>query len=128
MIQVQGLHHVSILVTDLPRARQFYSSVLGLTEIERPAFDFPGAWYELPQGQLHLIAGSNAQARDRSAEVGTRGSHYALRVRSYRDTVQHLRQHGIACQERPRNRTPWPQIFLTDPDGNIIELNSGDLD
>jgi hypothetical protein len=27
-----------------------------------------------------------------------------------------------------RNLTPWHQIYLTDPDGNVIELNAERLD
>jgi glyoxylase I family protein len=36
--------HVSITVTDVAKAREFYSGLLGLQEIARPAFDFPGIW------------------------------------------------------------------------------------
>jgi catechol 2,3-dioxygenase-like lactoylglutathione lyase family enzyme len=55
MLDIAGIHHVSINVTDLGRARRFYSEVLGLEEIARPAFDFDGAWYRLGDRQLHLI-------------------------------------------------------------------------
>ena len=34
--------HVSVTVTDVGKAREFYSNVLGFQEIPRPAFDFPG--------------------------------------------------------------------------------------
>jgi hypothetical protein len=27
-------------------------------------------------------------------------------------------------KDRPQNPTPWPQIYVTDPDGNVIELNA----
>ncbi len=41
MLEVETLHHVSICVTDLQKARQFYGGMLGLRAIpeERPAFD-----------------------------------------------------------------------------------------
>ena len=41
------LSHVSVTVTDVAKARDFYSGVLGFKEIPRPAFDFPGIWYSL---------------------------------------------------------------------------------
>ncbi len=82
MIQVQGLHHVSLVVTDLAQARQFYSKVLGLIEIERPAFDFPGAWLAVGEGQLHLIVHPRAQRPSGAAAIDTRQSHCALRVQS----------------------------------------------
>lgn len=49
------LHHVSLPVSDLQRSIAFYSDILCLKKIERPAFDFEGAWYEIGEGQLHLI-------------------------------------------------------------------------
>jgi extradiol dioxygenase family protein len=36
------LNHVSITVTDVAKAREFYGNVLGFKEIPRPAFNFPG--------------------------------------------------------------------------------------
>ena len=47
MIVVASLHHISVVVTDLARAKAFYGEVLGLRELSRPAFEFGGAWYEL---------------------------------------------------------------------------------
>jgi catechol 2,3-dioxygenase-like lactoylglutathione lyase family enzyme len=32
-------------VTDVEKARDFYTRTLGLQEISRPAFDSPGIWY-----------------------------------------------------------------------------------
>ena len=37
------LNHVSITVTDVAKAREFYTGLLGLQEIPRPAFDFPAS-------------------------------------------------------------------------------------
>ena len=56
MLEFETLHHVAVSVSDLARARQFYSGVLGLEEIARPAFPFDGAWYRVGTGhELHLI-------------------------------------------------------------------------
>jgi catechol 2,3-dioxygenase-like lactoylglutathione lyase family enzyme len=124
MIEVEGLQHVSITVTDLNRAREFYGGVLRLTELERPAFDFEGAWYKVGGQQLHLIVHPGSRTRRGTTDIDSRDGHYALRVRSHQEAVEHLQERGVPCRERLRNRTPWPQIFLTDPDGNIIELNA----
>ena len=43
---------------------------------------------------------------------------------SYAETLAHLKAHGVACLERPDNPTPWAQIYVTDPDGHVIELNA----
>ena len=128
MIRVDAVHHVALGVTDLARARRFYADVLGLEEIPRPDFDFDGAWYRAGPQQIHLIVTSAADAATRRAALETRGRHLALRVRSYRETLDHFRALGIPSIDRPRNKTPWPQIYVGDPDGNVIELSADGLD
>jgi catechol 2,3-dioxygenase-like lactoylglutathione lyase family enzyme len=128
MLVVETLHHVSLAVTDLERSRHFYGRLLGLVEITRPPFDFAGAWYLLGDRQLHLIVNPSAATLRGSNALDSRDGHCAFRVRSYRETLDHLRTHGIACRERPQNPTPWPQIYVVDPDGNVVELNAERLD
>ena len=128
MIEVETLHHVAVCVTDMDRARHFYGVVLGLPEVTRPPFDFGGAWYEFGGRQLHLIVHPPTRTMRGTPDIDARDGHLALRVRSYRQTVEHLRAHGVACLEKPTNLTPWAQIYVTDPDGNVIELNADRAD
>lgn len=124
MITHIGLHHASVIVTDLARAKQFYEQVLGLKEIERPAFDFPGAWYAVGETghQLHLIV-HDGQTK-RNGGIDTRDGHFAIRVVSYEETIAWLAKHGIEHKAKPDSITGFAQIFVLDPDRNIIELNA----
>jgi len=83
MIQIDTLHHVAISVTDLPRAKRFYGEVLGLPEIPRPPFDFPGAWFQLGDRDLatHLHR-TELLRRGASLSVATRAIADALGVRA----------------------------------------------
>jgi glyoxylase I family protein len=118
------LHHVSVCVTDLPRSRHFYGEVVGLRELPRPDLGFPGAWYAVGENQeLHLIVHPPSKTMRGTPEIDGRDGHFAFRVRSYEETLARLREHGIALIESPHNRTPWAQIYVTDPDGNVIEFN-----
>ena len=128
MLALETFHHVALCVTDLARAKQFYGGVLGLTELPRPDFDFPGAWYALGASQLHLIVHPSPLTLRGTTAIDFRDGHVALRVASYRDAVTHLRAHGVFCVESPHNKTPWPQVFVADPDGNLIEFNADRLD
>jgi len=128
MTTVESIHHVAIGVADLVRARRFYTAVLCLEEIPRPAFDFDGAWFRAGSQQIHLIVRRRADLRRENGELDSRDDHVALRVRSYRETVEHLRALGIPLEERPHNKTSWPQIYIVDPDGHTIELNAERLD
>lgn len=120
----EDLHHVSLSVTDLDRAKRFYSDVLGLNEVPRPAFDFPGAWYVVGDRQLHLIVHTTPRTLRGTTEIDGRDGHFAMRVEDYDAALEHLRAHGVEVRERPTNPTPWAQLYVTDPDGNVIELNT----
>lgn len=124
MLEIDSIHHISLNVTDLERAKRFYGNILGLQEIERPDFDFQGAWYELGDRQLHLIVHDPGRTLRGTNEVDSRDGHFALRVRSYRQTRDYLISMGLRVKDQPVNKTPWPQIFVTDPDGNVIEFNA----
>lgn len=135
MIKVEGLHHVSLPVTNLERSRAFYRDVLGLQEFERPAFDFAGAWFYVGAGQLHLIVHERPTLRTRG--VDSHDVHFALRVRSYRETKARLAALGYAAdaadeikrlRDNPQGQAGFPQLFILDPDRHVIELNAERLD
>src|SRR5262245_38490377 len=111
---ITGIHHVSLVVTDLERARHFYGQVLGLREIARPAtFDFVVVWFDLGAHHIHLVP---REGPDTSSP-----RHFALHVA---DAVA-ARQHLAAAGVRTRETTPIPgcdRFFINDPDGNLIEI------
>ena len=122
-MRLASLHHVSVCVTDLARARAFYGGVLGLEEIHRPIFSFPGAWYQLGDRQLHLIVHDTPRALRGTTAIDGKDGHFAFRVHDYDETVADLRDRGVPFWDNPQNPTPWKQVYVTDPDGNVIEFN-----
>ena len=112
------LNHVAIYVTDVARSSEFYLDVLRLESIPRPAFTFPGAWFRLGTAQeLHLIANLGApffRSHDKN--------HFALRVDDLDAWEKHLKK--VGANFAPKKQRPdgaW-QVFLSDPDGHMIEL------
>jgi len=128
MISISGIHHVSVCVRDLQRSKQFYERVFGLKEIERPAFDFAGAWYAAGDTgqQLHLIVHDGETLR--TGDIHTRDGHFAMRVPSYKAAKLWLDGQGVPYEARPYAKAGFPQIYVLDPDNNIIELNADVLD
>lgn len=112
------LNHVALHVVDVDRSCEFYERVLRLPRMPRPAFKFPGAWFRLGASQeLHLIG-----ERAMPVVSNDRGTHFALRIDDMDAWEAHL--NSIGAPYLPRRTRPdgaW-QIYLTDPDGHVIEL------
>jgi glyoxylase I family protein len=123
LIKYKGLHHVSLSVTNLERAKDFYSNILCLKEIERPNFDFPGAWYEVEQQQIHLIVLPSSQTIRPDKRLSSREGHFALRVENFAATLAWLQKNDIEILDRFHSKSGFAQIFCADPDGNLVELN-----
>lgn len=137
-MKIKAIHHVSLGVTDLERSRQFYTEVLGLEELPRPPFDFPGVWFSAGASQqVHLIVHPHSTFRTGKG-MDNRDGHFAFRVASYRETVDYLESKGYregATDDlfkrmvlQPHATAGFPQIYILDPDRNVIEINAAQLD
>ncbi len=85
-MQIEGIHHVTLLVEDRPKAAWFYGQVLGLEEKGRPAFDFPGLFYRAGRGQeIHLIV---------AARPLPHGDLYIERAGGSEITRRHIHRHA----------------------------------
>jgi lactoylglutathione lyase len=122
-MRITSLNHVALHVGNLGASSRFYRDVLGLTEIPRPAFDFPGAWYAIgpvEAGQeLHLIA---RPPRDTEAYSVPRERHFAMAVEDAAAAEAALRAAGIAFQPARPRPDGVLQVFVRDPDGHVVEL------
>jgi len=113
--EITAIDHVSVLITDIERSRQFYTGILGLKEIAKPrTFQFKVIWYDLGGGQtLHLLLKPMAD------NISPR--HFALKIRSVEEARSYFRSKGIPFEET----TLIPgcdRFFIQDPDGNRIEI------
>lgn len=118
-IHITHYLHTAIRVSDLAKAEQFYSAVLGLTKVER-SLRFPGVWYQLGDVQIHLIEDAAFASNGDRPEKWGRDRHLAFAV-SDLDAAQHaLDESGYPVQRSASGR---PALFTQDPDGNIIELS-----
>jgi len=124
MLPFKTVSHLSLTVTDLQRAQAFYRDILGLREIARPNFGFPGVWYELGAGlSLHLSVKEEMPRRPvDGARFDTRDAHFALAVEDADDTYARLQAGGLAFYDFAETPTGLRQLFVRDPDGNMIEF------
>jgi glyoxylase I family protein len=61
MIEIVGCLHAAVLVSKLERSIEFYEGILGLSRIDR-SLNYPGAWYQIGDVQIHLIEDVNYQS------------------------------------------------------------------
>ena len=85
--------HVAILVSDLAKAEQFYSNILGLHKIERN-LNYPGAWYQVGQFQLHLIVHPHLTIQRHNWEKWGRNPHVAFAANHLDEVKQRLQAEG----------------------------------
>jgi catechol 2,3-dioxygenase-like lactoylglutathione lyase family enzyme len=129
------LHHVSIVTTDLERAIAFYSDVFELDQMERPPFPIGGVWFSCGAAQVHLVHHPEGTFRER--RIDNNDGHFAFRTDDFEGFVARLEACGFRADAEPddpkrmllfRNGAAgFGQVYLLDPDRNIIEINAAPL-
>ncbi|MBI2478711.1 MAG: VOC family protein [Planctomycetia bacterium] len=113
------LNHVALHVADVEKSCAFYSDVIRLEAMPRPAFSFPGAWFRLGADQeLHLIG----ERHEPVAGAATRGDHWALMIDDMDEWETHFQCQGVEYIPRRTRPDGAFQIYVFDPDGHCLEL------
>ena len=125
------LHHINVIVTDLSRSLAFYQNLCGLTIVERPPFKSVGAWLAGGTLQVHLTVYPPGSFR--TGNIDNDDCHFAFRTDDFDGALATLTANGFredAAEDDPmrvmvRRDGPagFPQLFILDPDRNIIEIN-----
>ena len=118
----EGVHHIALLVDDLPQAEHFYSTLLGLP-LERR---WPGeggedrsVWLQLGPHTLLMLERSTTAARRRENSAG--GWHLiALNISS--ETRQSWKAHLKAQGLSPVEESSF-SLYYQDPEGNKVALS-----
>lgn len=126
------LHHVSIVATDLDRSVAFYQELFGLDRLHRPQLAVPGAWLARQDLQLHIILNPAGTFRPR-AKIDIGDMHFALRTDDFDAVLKKLVGLGFTENADPDDRKQmlvirnspagFPQLYILDPDLNIVEIN-----
>jgi catechol 2,3-dioxygenase-like lactoylglutathione lyase family enzyme len=116
MITIKRLDHIQICIPTgkVDEARQFYTGIIGLTEIPKPAALVPngGLWYQLTDIQLHIGTEN---------EINKSKRHPAFEVTDIRSARAYLESNGVKIKEDIQ--IPGQVRFsFFDPFGNRIKL------
>jgi catechol 2,3-dioxygenase-like lactoylglutathione lyase family enzyme len=122
---VTGISELVLEVSDLEAARRFYRDVLGFEET---------LYGEGAEGRYWYLLGETARLGLWTEQVGLAGGrggahvHYAFSVAD--DEVDRLKERiesTGAEVEGPIQLGPGRAIYVTDPDGNVVEFWSQDM-
>jgi catechol 2,3-dioxygenase-like lactoylglutathione lyase family enzyme len=122
---VSGISELVLEVSDLEAARRFYRDVLGFEET---------LYGEGAEGRYWYLVGETARLGLWTEQVGLAGGrggahvHYAFSVAD--DQIDRLKRRiesAGAGVEGPIQLGPGRAIYVTDPDGNVVEFWSQDM-
>ena len=128
-IRIREIDHLVLRVVDLDRMLGFYRDVLGCS-VERDRQDIGLVQLRAGSSLLDLVPVSGKLGSAGGAAPGKGGrnlDHFCFRVEPF-DEVSiraHLAAHGIeagATASRFGAEGEGPSIYVTDPEGNTVEL------
>ena len=115
--QARTLNHISIGVSNVERAAEFYQSLLGLQVVSRPG-----------NGGINLGLGDGFLGLYSLPDIG-RAHHFCLGVDDYDPDgiAAALTRAGLEARvdRNPTNRTSGgDQLYFNDPDGTLVQLGA----
>jgi len=127
--RLKSLDHIVLRVANLDRARAFYCDVLGCA-FEKWQEKFGLLQLRAGASLIDLVALDGPLGRMGGAAAGREGrnvDHFCLGVDPFDEAVMrtHLAAHGIECGEAVQRygaEGVGPSLYVTDPDGNVVEL------
>ena len=129
MLTIRGIDHVVLRVRDIVRMRKFYCDILGASHVAyRPEFGM--SHLRAGSAMIDLVEVAGPLGKTGGAAAGSEGrnmDHLCLRIEPFdeKQILSHLKAHGVAVGDI-RNRFGaegnGTSIYLTDPEGNTVEL------
>ena len=129
MIRIREIDHLVLRVVDLDRMLRFYGEVLGCT-IERRQDAIGLVQLRAGRSLVDLVPIDGQLGRAGGAAPGKQGrnlDHFCFRVEPFDEAAirSHLASHGVdAGPLATRNGAEGegPSIYISDPEGNVVEL------
>jgi catechol 2,3-dioxygenase-like lactoylglutathione lyase family enzyme len=123
-LPVTGVNELVLEVVDLDASERFYSGLLGLPVVER--------WED--REAIWLMAGDRTRIGLWRPQVGLAGGrggvhvHFAMHIAedAYDPAVERLRERGASVEEISFEGA-GRAVYVTDPDGNVVELWTWDV-
>ena len=128
-IRIRDIDHVVLRVVGVERMLHFYRDILECT-VERRRDDIGLIQLRAGRSMIDLVCVDGPLGRAGGAAPGPEArnlDHFCLRVDPFDEAAirAHLARHGVAVgSTEPRYGAEGmgPSLYVTDPDGNVVEL------
>ena len=128
-MRILEIDHLVLRVIDLDRMLYFYCDVLGCT-VERRRDDIGLVQLRAGQSLIDLVPVDGELGRAGGAPPGDQArnlDHFCLRVEPFDEAGirGHLKAHGFEAgpvASRYGAKGQGPSIYVSDPEGNVVEL------
>jgi catechol 2,3-dioxygenase-like lactoylglutathione lyase family enzyme len=129
MIRIREIDHLVLRVADLERMLRFYCDVLGCT-VERRREDLGLIQLRAGRSLLDLVPVTGPLGLAGGAAPGQEGrnlDHFCFRVEPFDEAAirEQLQAQGVTAgpvASRYGAEGEGPSIYVTDPEGNVVEL------
>jgi len=129
MIKIREIDHLVLRIVDLERMLAFYCGALGCT-VERRQDAIGLVQLRAGSSLIDLVPVDGKLGSMGGAAPGVGGrnmDHFCLRVEPFDEAAirAHLAAHGVTAgqvESRYGAEGEGPSIYLTDPEGNVVEL------
>lgn len=118
------LHHLAIKTDDVDATVAFWNEIIGSRSVDRPDFNFPGAWLQFGETMLHLYGGDAAKNASDGYDRGSAAiDHIALSARGFDEMRTLLSEKELDWRQMDIPSFNLWQLFVHDPNGVLVELN-----
>jgi catechol 2,3-dioxygenase-like lactoylglutathione lyase family enzyme len=117
---VTGINHLTLRVNDIKRAEAFYTDILGFT-IERKMGQNMTV-YRIGTDSLVIVEAETAYEK---SSKDYRVDHFGFTVATPEkvdELAAYFKENDVTIITGPANRKNGRFLFITDPDGNMIEI------
>ena len=123
-MELDGVHHIGLNVSNLERAESFYTHVLGFKVIDRYQDEICHTMLEAGITKIHLFESTDLEFDDaitRLSEDGYAHIAFGTNRKKFPQVMEELRKHNVPFRG-PLILGKGESVHFKDPDGNHLEI------
>jgi glyoxylase I family protein len=124
-MQLKGIHHIALNVTDLDRSEHFYTDVLGFSVTHRFSKGLRHIMLDTGNVLLALFETPSLEMETALEQLSKKGyMHFAFETNreEFINIIEELKNKKVNIDSGPIVRGEGESIYFTDPDQNHLEI------